>query len=555
MKKNESIGKALVQRYIEQGRIDPNLSKNSIKVDRWDERDLESIVNEMASFKEARRQLGNFAPKSGESLMADDFYSLVKAVPKRTPSEEMEPSHLLNGMVIDEAMALPEYLKLHRYATADPIQAGASAVSMEPKLEEIFDRLKTAQEQLQDLIDQMEQHQEYAEELEGIEAELEAIAAGGGGTGDEDQNGNPQEQKALIEEQMRRLEKQMDNTASEMDEEIEEEQVHIQHLLRQGFEEANEEAQTAESAAIAWGLDPGGLKRLPPERRIELAEKLNSEKFRRIADLFGPMTRLAMSEQNRKVYYASDEIFDIEIGNDLARMLPSEMIRLHSKALRPLWVRDYIQSGLQLYKLQGVEKVAKGSIILCEDGSGSMGGASEIWAKAVALCLARITREQKRDFHAIHFGGTGEYYEFEFEGAGFDGKVNTYASSNKARTYPNQTFNYIDGIIHFAEVFFGGGTDFMTPLSRALQIQQEQFEAKGRVEGDIVFVTDGMCGVDQGWLDAFKEEQERLGFRVWGIIIGGWGGSEPLNTITDGRCFTIQDLTSGEEMRDIFRNL
>lgn len=549
--KRGGIAKSFLQRYLE-GRQRADLSKQSIKHDRWDERDLESIIQEMGSFKEARRRLGNFAPQSGESLFGDDFYSLVKAIPKRMPDEEMEPTHLLNSVVMGEVLDLPEYRKLHRYSTADPIQAGAAAVSMEPKLEEIYDRLRTAEEELQELLAQMQDHQDLAEQLEDIEESLAAIASGGV---DEAEEVDFQSQKALIEAQMRRLEDQMGETASSLDDEIEDELPHVQQILRQSFEQAGKEAETHENAAVAWGLDPGGLKKLPPQRRIELAEKLNSDKFRRIAELFGPMTRLAMAEQERKVYYAADEIFDIELGNDLERMLPTETVKLNNELTKALWIRDFIESGLMLYKLQGVEKVAKGSIILCEDGSGSMGGAREIWAKAVGLCLARITREQKRDFHAIHFGGTGEIYEFEFNGSGFDGTVEARYTGHAGAKYPNRSLSYVDGIIHFAEVFFNGGTDFMTPLSRALAIQQEQYEKKGRVDGDIVFVTDGMCGVDPTWLAEFKEEQERLNFRVWGIIIGGRQDSEPLRTIADGRVFTISDLTTGEDMRDLFRNV
>jgi uncharacterized protein with von Willebrand factor type A (vWA) domain len=115
--------------------------------------------------------------------------------------------------------------------------------------------------------------------------------------------------------------------------------------------------------------------------------------------------------------------------------------------------------------------------------------------------------------------------------------------------------NYTD-IIDYAEFFFGGGTDFMAPLSRALQLLQEEEKEKGFVEGDIVFATDGMCYVRDDWLEKFKAEQERLQFTVWGILIGGHSRkSEPLWTICDGKVFTIQDLLTGEEIREMFREL
>jgi uncharacterized protein with von Willebrand factor type A (vWA) domain len=554
-KKSEGIGSEFLSNYLE-GRTREDLSKHTVSNDRWDRDDLDSVVKEMAAFKEARRQLGNFAPQSGESLIGDDFFAFVKGMPRLMPNSQIEPTHLINGMVMNEAMDLPEFNKVHPYTVGDPIQAAAAAAAMEPKLEEILDQMEDAQNHLQEMINQISMHGALQEQLDATEEQIAAIASGGEEQGDP-VGLNPQEQKDLIEEQMRRLEQQMAQTAKSLDSELENAQPHVQQLLRQGMEQASDEAEATESAAIAWGLDPGGLKRLSPEKRIEIAEKLNSHKFRKIAELFGSMTRLAMAEQNRKVYHAADEIFDVETGDDLERMLISEGVKLAHPALRALWLRDYVESGLMQYKLQGVERVSKGSIILCEDGSGSMGGAREIWAKAVGLCLARICREQDRDFHAIHFGGTGELYEFDFRGSGFDGIVRTkYHGSYRGASYPDLEMTYIDGIVHFAEVFFNGGTDFVSPLSRALSIQQQQQTDKGRVDGDIVFVTDGQCGVSAEWLDQFKKEQERLNFRVWGVIIGSYDTSmEPLNTICDGRVFTVEDLTTGEELRDMFRNV
>ena len=319
-------GKDLLARFLER-RERPDLHKHSIGHDRWDEEDLKYVIKEMRAFQQARRELGNFAPQSGETLMGDDFLALIKADPQVRDQAEMEPTHIINGVVMQEATELPEYEKVHRYTISDPIQAAASATSMKPKLEEIYDRMRTAQQHLQDLMDQMTEYAQLSEEAADLEEQMQGINDGSGEGGGDGQ-GNPQDQKSLIEEQMRRLEEQMQNTADAMDQEIENEIPHIQNLARQGMEQATEEAETTESAAAAWGLDPGGLKKLPPERRIELADKLNSEKFRKIAELFGPMQRLAMSEQERKVNYASDEIFDVEMGDDLERMLISESARL-----------------------------------------------------------------------------------------------------------------------------------------------------------------------------------------------------------------------------------
>jgi uncharacterized protein with von Willebrand factor type A (vWA) domain len=159
-----------------------------------------------------------------------------------------------------------------------------------------------------------------------------------------------------------------------------------------------------------------------------------------------------------------------------------------------------------------------------------MSGDKEMWAKAVGLCLLHIARKQKRPFVAIQFGSRNEIMVHDFR----DGEI------TPAR------------VIDFAEFFFNGGTDFMAPLDRALSIINEEHQKTGAIKSDIVFATDGQCGVTDGWMKKFKEEQYRLAFNVYGINIGGSRGDQPLHAICDGRVATVKSITSGEDVREIF---
>lgn len=504
-------------------------SRQSVINDSFDKDELESLMGQMGDLNAAKKRLGSVAPNTGISLFGDDFFSLVKAVPKLVEQRDMRASHIINHSVMGEAMDMVEYDKLHRYSVADGISAALSAISMEPRLEEILDRLKTEQKAAEELEQQMEQYSLLEGSLEGSEGEGDA-------------------QEGLIS-QMESLRQEMLENADSIDEGLESNAPANSRSMQQGMKDALEGADTTENAAVAWGLGAGGLRRLPPEERLRLAEKLNSEKFRRIAKLFGPMNRLAFAEQSRKSYHAMDEIFDVEQGNDIKRMLASQLASLTHPALRVDFLRKFVDRQLLQYKLRGVEKVAKGGIILCDDNSASMSGGREIWAKAVGLCLLRIATKQKREYYGIHFGSINEIREYDFRNRGVGDSI-TIKSGNK-----EETVTYIDGVVDFAETFLSGGTDFVTPLSRSLDLLKEQYEKEGSVSGDIVFCTDGICGVPDDWMEAFKSEQARLGFRVWGIIIGGGSDSEPLATICDGRVFEISDLISGEDIKEIFRNL
>ncbi len=527
------------------------LSKLSIINDRWDRASYQEIATQMDSFTAARDQLGEFAPDSGWSLLEDTVYSLIKALPEQIPSGHMRPTHLINHLVTEVAVDLDEYERLHRYCVGDEVAAGMAAVSMEPQLEVILDRLNSERAKAQELAEMMQMYQDMQEDLDGV---MQMLLQAEGGDEQGEGEGSPQDNKTLIEEQMKILEEQMKEKADEIDTGLALAESHILSLLATSMQEASDTASLQETACAMWGLNPGGVKQLPIDERVALAEKLNSEKFRKVAELFGSLKNYALSEQKRKVLHLPEEVVNIEQGNDLKRVLASERARLAHPVLRPLSILKLVGRKMPQLQLEGVEKIAKGSIIFCEDGSGSMGGAKEIWAKAVGLALLKIAQDQDRDFYGIHFGGTGEIYEFDFRGSGHTGEVLTYYSGHKSG-YPEQKLSYIQGVVHFAEMFFAGGTDYVTPLSRAMQLQEEEYESNKRVNGDIVFVTDGQCGVPDKWLEAFKIRQDELGFKVWGIVIGGRPDGEPLNMICDGRVLQVSDLTSGRDLQNVFRNI
>jgi len=210
----------------------------------------------------------------------------------------------------------------------------------------------------------------------------------------------------------------------------------------------------------SWGLQRGTLMKLPAQKRIDMAKRISTPKFKRLARLIGPMVRAAMAEQDRKVLYAREEIYDLELGNDLSVLIPNEYMYLCDEELEWDFFRRYYEMQLLQYKLRGYEKVAKGAIIFCMDGSGSMAGEREISAKAVSLALLQIARRQHREFLGIMFGSPAEYTTYEFVP-----KSNVVTNYYRGVT---KTMDVIEGVMDWAEVFFGSGTDFVTPLGVAL---------------------------------------------------------------------------------------
>jgi uncharacterized protein with von Willebrand factor type A (vWA) domain len=525
-------------------------SKNVVRHDQWDREDYEGILEEMKELSVAEDRLTDVVD-TGSAAMADEFFSLVKANPKMKELDDVRPSYIVNHSVMEEAMKLKEYEELRTYSTSDVVSSGLACIAMEPELEILFDKVKEQSKMAQQLEEQLQAMQGMSDDLSDAE-EMAAAAAAQGNDGEAQ---DYQKQAEKIKEQMDKLREQMQQKAQEIDDGMQKKVPELKEAGRAAMKKAKEKAEELDSLSNTWGLDPGTLSKMPAKRRIELAGKFNNEKFRRIAELIGPMTRLALAEQMRKVNYARDEIYDLEQGNDLANVLPTEMILMDDPDMGVVFLKKYMEHELLQYKLRGNEKVAKGGIIWVEDGSGSMYGDPEVWAKAVGGALYQIAKLQKREFYAIHFGSPGEYMSFDFHddvNIGVD--IELYGKPYKVSQDDTGHYENLDGLIKFMETFFGGGTDFVTPLSAALDKLREQHDKFGGVKGDIVFCTDGICGVPEEWLKEFKEEQERLGFKVWGILLGyaPHKDTEPLNTICDGRVFLLSELLSGDGVRGIF---
>ena len=503
-----------------EGRIDVDaLSKFVVEHDRFDLDDFVRLQAEMKEFSAAEDRLSD-AANTGSHAFADDFFALLKANPTIMDKGKVMPSYRLNQWVIEEAMKLKEYQELRMYSVNDMVASALATIAMEPDLEILFDKLK----QLQEEVEQLEQLIRAAAAAEGEdEGEGEGEGEGVDADAPPEDGEEPVDYNALVAQAEAELEEKLAAAGPE-----------LRNDLRNAFRDAIEEAEATDMAGQMWGMEPGQLRRLDASKRIELAQKMRSDRIRKLAKLFGAMVRMAFAERAKRTIHSRDEIFDIERGNDLARLLPIELISLQDEALEMDFYRRFYEGQLLQYRLRGTEKLARGGIIFCEDGSGSMTGERELWAKAVSLVLLQIARSQKRPFYGIHFGSRNEMSCYDFR--------------DTTRIDPQN-------VMDWAEVHFGGGTDFVTPLSQALKLMQEEFAATGATKADVVFCTDGMCSVPPEFIEMYHAEQERIGFRTYGLIIGGHPQSEPLYTICNQRVVSIKKLTTGDDMRSVFAAL
>ncbi|WP_037673288.1 VWA domain-containing protein, partial [Streptomyces afghaniensis] len=296
-----------------------------------------------------------------------------------------------------------------------------------------------------------------------------------------------------------------------------------------------------ESALLrAWGVGPGELERMPFDQRARLAERLRTGRLAQWAELIGRFRQMARGERARKVENATGELVGVTLGDDLSRVIPSELAGLGVPELRAVFAVRYAAGELMLYDSQGEQATGRGAVIACVDTSHSMyeagpGGITrEAWAKGCALALLDQAREAGRDFVGILFSAPGRIQVFRFP------------AGRSAGT---------DRVLDFAETFLGGGTSYQTPLSAAGELLEEEFDDTARGRGDIVMITDDDCGVTEEWMRGWNDAKRRLGFRVFGLVVGaprvGEAGSV-LEALCDN-LRSVEDLTDVHAAADLFR--
>ncbi|GLI68508.1 hypothetical protein VaNZ11_012952 [Volvox africanus] len=135
-----------------------------------------------------------------------------------------------------------------------------------------------------------------------------------------------------------------------------------------------------------------------------------------------------------------------------------------------------------------------GPIILCLDTSGSMRGARETVAKALALECLRGAHRQRRACYLYAFSGPNEVQELQL----------------------SVDLDSLDSLLAFLSCSFMGGTDVDAPLKLSL----ERLAQKEWSQADILMVTDGeIPNPDEKIIQAISQAHTEMGLEVHGLLV------------------------------------
>jgi uncharacterized protein with von Willebrand factor type A (vWA) domain len=509
------------------------LATRAIEADRFDQMEWREVHDQATALREMEGDLSETHHYTGD-LLADVWTAAYKATPTLRDRTEMQASRTVNHQAVSSLLDCPEFTELRRETAGDPYAAALAVISQRERLTRLLEHAEDAQQ----AAEQAEQAvADAAEAAEQVADALEQAAAGA------DEDGEvPDEQAQAVDDAIEQAEQAEQAAAAAADaaaRALAAAAPRMRAEMRAAAADATEQVRAEAALMSAWGVTPGQLQRMDFAARDRLAQRLRGGRMGAFADLIGRFRQMATGERARRMENAPGELVGITLGADVDRLIPSELAALGVPALRADFAARLAENRLMEYETRGEQTAGRGAIIAVVDCSYSMtdqhnGITREAWAKACTLALLDQARNShpRRDFAAVLFSSPHETATF---------------------TFPAREAVAVTDVVDLTEHFFGGGTDYMTPLEAAAQLLETEYSTDGRQKGDIVLITDGECHITEDWMRAWHEAKTRLAFRVFGVSVAHSPGPV-LDALTD-TLHTITDLTDPGTTREMFHTI
>ena len=260
--------------------------------------------------------------------------------------------------------------------------------------------------------------------------------------------------------------------------------------------QAEEEVELAHESAAALGFGKGQPGSNDAKRIGAIYKRVRSSKMlHKICNLAGKFRKLAQAKQKQKTKHGSDELLGLKADNDLGRMLPQELVALLDPVLEQDVLRRFMERQLWCREFQGYEPVGRGPIIIVLDESGSMVGERNHAAKALALALAWIARQQKRWCALIAYSGD---------------------SGERILRLPLGKWDEV-ALMDWLEAFIGMGSDLDVPVREMPNFYESLKAPKGKT--DLIFLTDAACSISAKLAKTFIDWKKSVQAKLITLVI------------------------------------
>lgn len=283
-------------------------------------------------------------------------------------------------------------------------------------------------------------------------------------------------------------------------------------------------------AADAFGVGGpgGGVAGAADMARIAAVWKKvkDNDTLKRIIEQAGLFRRVAQGRRTRRSTHGLDNVTGVEMGSDLARIVPSELSALASgDEYRELDAARRLLEGQAIQRsVTATEQVGRGPVVVVVDESGSMNGARVEAAKGLALAVAWVARRQRRWVGLVGFSGgtTGTLCVLP------PGKWDEAA------------------LIEWVEHFYGGGTCLDVPIKELPFNYWPKMIASGAERGktDIIMITDAEVNAPKDQIAAFAAWKAEEKVKVKALILDNEPGD--LARIAD-TCHRVKSIDATDE--------
>ncbi len=426
----------------------------TLQVDDWTRYLARQELDAEGSFHEA---VHRYEAEQWPTFERELFASLYANPEELAESERAKGSEWMAG-VLEEARGLGDWQALRKQSAGDPWACGIAAGSVTRTLAKTLDK---------------ELKQLPAEDPARLEANAEVL---------EELCGDTEPTHKAVE-----LAEKAAAQATLVASALAKKDATVRGALRAALVDAAKEIAEVTAAVTSIGGGPGVASACSAPRDAIRKALASNPRLRSIANIAGRMKSAMRQKQRTKKAYTPEQIVDVELGAEINRLLPSEVMLLASEQTELLLMKRILERNALQYRLEGTERLDRGPVCLLVDGSGSMKGLRHEWAMGLALALMDLCAAQRRSFALVHF----------------DQQVQkTYIVKGKVS---------LEQLIEMVCYFSNGGTNFAPPLAWA---RKHIGEAPELQKADVILLTDGGGGWDSE-VSRLKEQ----GAAVYGVSI------------------------------------
>jgi uncharacterized protein with von Willebrand factor type A (vWA) domain len=264
---------------------------------------------------------------------------------------------------------------------------------------------------------------------------------------------------------------------------------------------ASAEVAEARETAAALGIGAGSPGSNDSRSIATLFRRVrNDHSLRRICELAGRYRRVAQSRQRRKLMHGSDDVVGVTLDGEISRVLAHELARLALPECEDDVLRRLVERQLLSREYRALEPVGKGPIIVAVDESGSMEGERVHTAKAIALAMAWIARQQRRWAALVAYSGD---------------------SGERLMSLPPGRWDET-ALVHWLSEFLGRGSDLDVPVREMPRMYRELGAPTGAT--DVLFITDCRCTIPEKECAAFLVWKKSVQARLCTLVLSDDAG-------------------------------